>query len=399
MENQKKINYVNIIGGILFILMALSQLGGMTRFFSNGFKFLPFLSSLVTAGGCAIIAVSMFAKRRDKLLCIGVGLLALSALYIFFMGFKWHYYSAYTYSSVKKMGIYSFNPLFILPGIVLLAGYVGSALLTFNKLTDKLPQFDEYAKKLWFVPAACIAGTVVVALIVWILSFISGNSWGGYRRYMNFGNIFSGAAMLCVAMYIVFPDGVAVKHMEKNADGTYSASNIPNEQEGYCGLAKHVLLLLFTFGIWQLIWIYKTTAYLNRVEDEPPRDPVTKLLLCMFVPFYIIYWVYKSAQRIDKLARAKGMVSDLSTLCLILEIFVSIIPPILMQDKINAIISTNGTATNTAAPNNQNSSVYNESATVNIGVPEELKKYKELLDAGIITQEEFDNKKKQLLDL
>ena len=29
----------------------------------------------------------------------------------------------------------------------------------------------------------------------------------------------------------------------------------------------------------------------------------------------------------------------------------------------------------------------------------EIKKYKELLDSGVITQEEFDKKKKQLLDL
>ena len=40
----------------------------------------------------------------------------------------------------------------------------------------------------------------------------------------------------------------------------------------------------------------------------------------------------------------------------------------------------------------------------NIAVPttspvEEIKKYKELLDLGIITQEEFDIKKKQLLGL
>lgn len=32
-------------------------------------------------------------------------------------------------------------------------------------------------------------------------------------------------------------------------------------------------------------------------------------------------------------------------------------------------------------------------------IPEELKKYKELLDSGVITQEEFDAKKKQLLGL
>lgn len=35
----------------------------------------------------------------------------------------------------------------------------------------------------------------------------------------------------------------------------------------------------------------------------------------------------------------------------------------------------------------------------NVSIPEELKKYKELADSGVITQEEFKTKKKQLLDL
>ena len=37
--------------------------------------------------------------------------------------------------------------------------------------------------------------------------------------------------------------------------------------------------------------------------------------------------------------------------------------------------------------------------TVNTSDAEELKKYKELLDMGVITQDEFDAKKKQLLGL
>ena len=35
----------------------------------------------------------------------------------------------------------------------------------------------------------------------------------------------------------------------------------------------------------------------------------------------------------------------------------------------------------------------------NISVADEIKKYKDLLDQGILTQEEFDKKKKQLLDI
>ena len=113
-----------------------------------------------------------------------------------------------------------------------------------------------------------------------------------------------------------------------------------HDKKMHYGLFTHILLLLFTFGIWLLMWNYRVTRYLNCVEDEEYRNPATKLLLCMFVPFYSIYWTYKSAQRIDKLAKFVNVISDLATPCLILEIFVPIIPPILMQDKINKIIET-----------------------------------------------------------
>ena len=112
----------------------------------------------------------------------------------------------------------------------------------------------------------------------------------------------------------------------------------PADPSAKCGLAAHVLLLLFVGGIWRWIWIYRTTRYLNCLPDEEYRNPGTKVLLCMFVPFYSIYWVYKSAQRIDKLAAQSGVVSDLAVACLILELFIPLIPPILMQDKINKIL-------------------------------------------------------------
>jgi len=110
-----------------------------------------------------------------------------------------------------------------------------------------------------------------------------------------------------------------------------------NIKNGYCDILKHVLLLLFTFGIYYLIWIYHTTEYLNQVEDAPSRNPTTKLLLCIFVPFYLIYWIYKSAQQLDKLATSKGVESNLVTICSVLAIFINIIPPIIMQNKINTI--------------------------------------------------------------
>lgn len=108
--------------------------------------------------------------------------------------------------------------------------------------------------------------------------------------------------------------------------------------DGYISLGKHVVLLFFTFGIWYLIWIYRTTAYLNRTPNAEPYNPTSKLLLCMFIPFYSIYWYYKHGQRIDTLSRSKNLNnSDMATICLILGIFIPIVACILMQDRINTI--------------------------------------------------------------
>ena len=105
----------------------------------------------------------------------------------------------------------------------------------------------------------------------------------------------------------------------------------------YISIGRHICLLLFTCGIWQFIWIYKATVFTNSAPDEEKRNPMSKLLLCMFIPFYMIYWTHKTAQRIDKIAEAKGIGSSLGKSCLVLAIFVSILPPILIQGKINQI--------------------------------------------------------------
>ena len=179
------------------------------------------------------------------------------------------------------------------------------------------------------------------------------------------------------------------RHTNNRANTIESCSN-----KNFISMGKHVCLLLFTFGVWRYIWIYKATKYTNLAKGEEERNPTNKLLLCLFVPFYSIYWTYKTAQRIDKLAKEKQVTSELSTVCLILSIFVPFIPPILMQDKINQII--------TASPKKQieqSNDYQNTQIKSDISNAEAIAKFKELLDSGAITQEEFDAKKKQLLGL
>ena len=118
----------------------------------------------------------------------------------------------------------------------------------------------------------------------------------------------------------------------------------------------------------------------------------------MFIPFYSIYWTYKTAQRIDKLAAAKSVSSDIATLCLILEFFIPIVPMILMQDKLNSVVTARSVPPQAPQYSQPQEAAYAQPQTAS-SVADELKTYKDLLDSGVLTQEEFDAKKKQLLGL
>lgn len=248
-------------------------------------------------------------------------------------------------------------------------------------LCNTIPALEKKAmainEVLWFVPAFLM----LIGYIINIFNYYT------IRNYFigNIMNLLQVIISLCIGIWI---NSIYPKPEVKKGSDNYSSSIAPDEF--YCGMVKHVLLLLFTFGIWYLIWIYRMTNYTNVVENEEYRDPTKKLLLCMFIPFYSIYWTYKTAQRIDKMAITNGISSDMTTLCLILAIFVPIIPPILMQDKMNNIVRTNNTQ-----PVSKQENVNKET----FGTAEQLKEFKELLDSGVITQEDFDAKKKQLLGL
>lgn len=166
---------------------------------------------------------------------------------------------------------------------------------------------------------------------------------------------------------------------------------------GYVEILKHVLLLVFTFGIYHLYWIYKTTQFLNERSNNK-RNETAELLLSLFIPFYIIYWYYRTAEIMDEVD-AEHPNKDFKTLILVFAILVIIVSAIMVQDRINKMVGEPNPTTiqNNIATTNQIVSIQkadNENAAI-----EELKKYKELLDVGAITEEEFAAKKKQLLNL
>lgn len=354
MQETKNSSRYSTVAGALFAfggVMELFQWLRILRFMS----FSDYVQMLIWVASCAVLAFALLTKRRDIFLPVGFALAGIACL--FYLSFS---------------------------NVLLLLGNWGMAFLAVVFVTDYLPQLREQMKKLWFIPPAVMA-------LATLLSIDS-------VRFLFLVLVFLRMLVICAgtflaAMWIAYPEGLPQQTVSASAEtGSTTAAPAP---EVYCGLVKHILLLLFTCGIWLYIWIYRVTGYTNNVQGEENRDPTNKLLLCLFVPFYVIYWMYKTAQRLDKMAAAKNIPSDLSTLCLILAIFVPIIPPILMQDKLNAIVAPTATPAAPVAP-----APAPAAAPTSVSeAADDLLKLKELLDAGILTQEEFDAKKKQLLGL
>lgn len=68
------------------------------------------------------------------------------------------------------------------------------------------------------------------------------------------------------------------------------------------------------------------------------RKPVCELLLFMFLPFYSIYWMYKTAEYVELYGIENGRQDKISVLCLIFTLVSPLFATVLIQDKINLIV-------------------------------------------------------------
>jgi len=77
-------------------------------------------------------------------------------------------------------------------------------------------------------------------------------------------------------------------------------------------------------------------------------------------------------------------VSSFESVLTLLGYILVVVPPILMQDQINSIVGIQRGTTRVKGTSS---------------VEQELRKYKDLLDKGLITPEEYEAKRRQLLGL
>ena len=280
----------SLIGGIAAAITALLSLKEVVDFSRYRLMYDPdvfpvtgIVWGILLLAAYAFLAAMLLMKKQSVLLSIGFGVIALNELRNLF--------SPYT--------SFSFRLIYLLRS----AAFIMMALLLVALLTQALPTLRETAKKFWFVPAACLAVCIVFLFLalVWELFFV-GSGFGFFIQQL-FSNTIAYAliavVLLCTAAWTIDPNGGLFPGVQPRsaapasstassaadscgtapaggyasaASGGYTAQNTVPAGSAYCSMVKHVFLLLFTFGIWYYIWIYRTTCYLNQVEDEPPRN-------------------------------------------------------------------------------------------------------------------------------
>ena len=370
--NQRSIAPVPLITAILLCLAALTELTSLARGLMLGHSFLASFSNLVTFAAYVFFAVVLFLNRRDMLLYLAPAGLALATVIRMFTTSYTGLWAAHMLS----------NLCFLLAALVLTAWAACPYVAALKK-------HQPVTETLWFLPgilafAAALMATLAAMHILALLS-----------------NILVIGLYFLMGLTVVFPDGNPMQDLEPQpaqaeaavpvTEGEAPQEPLPTWQpkvwDGRCDMLKHILLLLFTFGVWYCIWIYRTTGLLNGTRDYPDRNPTNQLLLCIFVPFYLIYWVYQSARRTDIQAADKGIPSDLGVLCLVMAFFVPLLPPILMQDKFNRFtepVQTVQVAVRDLDPQE---------------LSNRLRTYKKLQEEGLISPEDYEAKKNQLLNL
>ncbi len=291
---QTKKEYIPLIAGMLFLINIFISFREFLADILDIFRFYGWykITALIPFITYILFAVFLFIGKK-KLLLIPVGIELFSEIY-------WILMRAFEFGTIGFEGM-----IYELPYILLLVFIIISCMGKRKIL-----------KYIWFLPAALLFIPVVY-------NFVSCISLGYYLPMEDILNV--------VAIGFT---GYWLTVEEKFEEVT--ATN------GYFDMRKHVSLFILTLGIWELVWIYRMTAYLNNADDFEKRTPKNQLLLFALVPFYSVFWYYQSAKRTDKLAETNGITSDTAILCVVLSVakylvssLIGIAPFIIIQNKIN----------------------------------------------------------------
>ena len=99
-------------------------------------------------------------------------------------------------------------------------------------------------------------------------------------------------------------------------------------------LIIHMLLAMFLGKIWLWPWVYQTACNLKQIKNDYSRSPGGQLLMFILVPFYSLYWFYKSGKIISKYSSVNGLPMKIAGLCCVVSLFSNAASSIIMQMEI-----------------------------------------------------------------
>lgn len=312
MEKKNAVRY-DIVASILFVIIEYYSccevfiVGAIENLDTVLFD-CKLIGQLFFTIGCSVLSVSVLTKKDDALSCIGFGIFVFSKI------------TEAVVCAVFDLQVFNHK------NILEFLGYLSAAIISCPLCARK-----RQADKFRFVPAVFIAAEAVASSVIMFLN--SSVIRGGFALFIG---AVKTCAILIACMLPAFGNGIS----ERFENDDYSVGFAQNARDGlskeaYCSIIKHVLLLQFAYPVWIYVWIYRVTECLNTVQDENVRNPVTKTLLCMFVPFYICYWAYKTAKCADRLTYQDNSSSKFPLLCTFLAFSWGPGMAAVLQDKIN----------------------------------------------------------------
>lgn len=343
--NEKPLQVMyNVLAGIAFVML----FG-----FNSSFYYMP-PSRILGAVICIAIAVLLFARQKKKILSVGFLCMALVEI----INIVLQQLLLETYSIEHTEGIKTFNVILTGPDVLMVIAYLVAAFITYRMISE----YDAYSRKgiLCFLPCLFCFGALIYYTIMYVVLEYVLYEWWNISAYRLTGYVFGGIGFILVILWFKQPEEAAqadsMTYGKKVSQRKlYDYERLP----GYINLSKHTILTLFTFGIWVFIWVYKTTYYLTGLEcgreemkvngvsvnEKKSADSARKqLLLCIFIPYYFIFWICSRAKAVEKKALDVGIpVKGFLTICVIFSIVLPLIPPILIQDKINEIVIKSNT--------------------------------------------------------
>lgn len=99
-------------------------------------------------------------------------------------------------------------------------------------------------------------------------------------------------------------------------------------------LLTHILLSVVLGKFWLWPWVYQTAYGLRKINKGYKRSPAGQLLLFVFIPFYNLYWFFKTGKSVSDCAADKKIDINISRLCVLIAIFSPVIASIILQMEI-----------------------------------------------------------------